>query len=140
MNYLHNGKMIGAALLLALGCVACEKPGPAEQAGKKIDQSIDEAAKKIDAVVDKADRKMGEESTKTTQAMADTEITARVKASIFAEPGLRSLQISVDTTQGVVTLSGAVDSAENSERASALARAVAGVKSVENKLTPVAGK
>ena len=66
--------------------------------------------------------------------MDDTAITAKVKAAVFAEPGLKTLQISVDTIKGVVTLSGSVDSKSNSDSAEELAGAVAGVRDVENEL------
>ena len=66
--------------------------------------------------------------------MDDAEITTKVKAGIFAEPGLKSLQIGVDTIKGVVTLSGSVDSWPSSDRAKTLAGAVAGVKEVKNLL------
>jgi len=53
---------------------------------------------------------MAEQSEKAGVAIDDAEITTKVKAAIFAEPGLKTLQISVDTIKGVVTLSGSVDS------------------------------
>ena len=64
----------------------------------------------------------------------DAEITAKVKAAIFAEPGLKTLQISVNTMKGVVTLSGSVDSSPSSDMAKVLAEAVSGVKEVKNRL------
>ena len=129
-----NFKLMAIALLLAAGLSACDKPGPAEKAGKQIDQTASEAGKKIGETVDKAEKIASEQSAKTVQAVDDTEITTKVKAAIFAEPGLKTLQISVDTVKGVVTLSGTVDSQASSERAKAVAGAVAGVKEVANKL------
>jgi len=134
MKYSENIKLIGIAMLLAVGLTACEKPGPAETAGKKIDQKLDEAGKKIGDVTAKVGEKIGEQGDKTGVAIDDAEITAKVKAAIFAEPGLKTLQISVDTVKGVVTLSGSVNSQANSDSAKALAGAVAGVKEVENRL------
>lgn len=138
-------KAIGIALLLCVGLAACDKPGPAESAGKRIDQTADNAGRKLGAAADKAGKtiseaadkigeKLDQEGAKTAATIDDAEITAKVKASIFAEPGLRTLQISVDTVGGVVTLSGSVDSVANSDRARELAGAVAGVKQVHNKL------
>jgi len=129
-----NFKLIAIALLLAAGLSACDKPGPAEKAGKQIDQTASEAGKKIGETVDKAEKIASEQSAKTVQAVDDTEITTKVKAAIFAEPGLKTLQISVDTVKGVVTLSGTVDSQANSDRAKAVTGAVAGVREVINKL------
>jgi len=134
MKILKNFKLIGISTLLAVGLAACDKPGPAETAGKKIDQTAEEAGKKIGEAADKVGEKLGEQGVKAGVVIDDAEITAKVKAAIFAEPGLKTLQISVDTVKGVVTLSGSVDTLPNSDRARALAGAVAGVSAVENRL------
>lgn len=136
MKVITNLRLIGISLLLVVGLGACGKPGPAETAGKKIDQTADAAGKKMGEAAEKVGEKLGEQGMKTGVAIDDAEITAKVKAAIFAEPGLKTLQISVDTVKGVVTLSGSVDSPTNSNRAKALAVAVAGVKEVENRLVP----
>ena len=134
MKTLQNAKLITLAMLMAVGLAACDKPGPAETAGKSIDNTVDAAGKKINETVDKVGDKINTQSDKAGVAIDDAEITTKVKAAIFAEPGLTTLQISVDTVKGVVTLSGSVDSQANSDRAKALASAVAGVTTVENKL------
>ncbi len=134
MNSLKPYKLIVASLLLAIGLAACDKPGPAETAGKQIDQTADAAGQKLGEVADKVGEKMGEQSQKASVAIDDATITAKVKAAIFAEPGLKTLQISVDTVKGVVSLSGSVDSQQNSDMAKGLAAAVAGVKEVDNRL------
>jgi osmotically-inducible protein OsmY len=146
-----NVKLIGISMLVVAALAACDKPGPAETAGRKIDQTADDAGRKISEAADKAGQKMGaaadkagekmdQQSAKAGVAIEDTEITAKVKAAIFAEPGLRTLQISVDTVKGVVTLTGSVDSAASGERAKSLAGAVAGVKEVDNKLVAMPAK
>jgi hyperosmotically inducible periplasmic protein len=129
MKVIESCKLIGISMLLVVGLAACDKPGPAETAGKKIDQTAD-----------KVGEKMGEQGAKAGVAIDDTEITAKVKAAIFAEPGLKTLQISVDTVKGVVTLSGSVDSLPNSNRAKELANAVTGVNHVENRLAVKSNK
>ncbi|HET7775752.1 MAG TPA: BON domain-containing protein [Azospira sp.] len=134
MNPLRTLKVLALSLLLALGLAACDKPGPGESAGKKLDQMADTAGKKIGETAEKMDKKLEEQGAQASLAIEDAEITGKVKAAIFAEPGLKSLQIGVDTVKGVVTLSGAVDSEASSERARTLAAATAGVKSVENRL------
>jgi len=123
MKISENLKFFGISMLLVVGLTACEKPGPAETAGKKIDQTVD-----------KVGEKMGEQGEKTGVVIDDVAITSKVKAAIFAEPGLKTLQISVDTVKGVVTLSGSVDSLKSSHRAKELASAVVGVNDVENRL------
>ncbi len=89
---------------------------------------------------DKVGEKLGEQGMKAGAAIEDAEITAKVKASIFAEPGLRTLQISVDTVSGVVTLTGSVDTPSSGDTAGKLAAAVAGVKEVDNKLVATSAK
>jgi hyperosmotically inducible protein len=133
-------KLIGISLLLGVSLSACDKPGPAERAGKSIDKTTNEAVSKISETVDKAGVSLANQGEKTGVAINDAEITTKVKAAVLAEPGLKSLQISVDTIKGVVTLSGSVDSQINSDMAKALAAAVSGVVKVENQLVLKPGK
>lgn len=65
----------------------------------------------------------------------DTAITAGVKGNILMEKGLSSFNISVETVDGVVTLTGEVASKELADKAEAAAAQVKGVKRVDNKLT-----
>ena len=134
MKISQGFKLVGVSMLLLVGLAACDKPGPAETAGKKIDQTADKVGEKLGAAADTVGDKLGAQSAKAGVAIDDTEITSKVKAAIFAEPGLKTLQISVDTVKGVVTLSGSVDTPSNSNRAKELASAVAGVNGVENRL------
>lgn len=134
MNTPQSFKLIGITLLLATSLAACDKPGPAETAGKNIDRSMDQAGQKISDTVDKVEIKMGEQSNKAGVAMDDAGITAKIKAAYFAESGLKTMQISVDTIKGEVTLSGSVNSQANSDMAKAMAGAVAGVSRVNNNL------
>lgn len=66
------------------------------------------------------------------EAIDDTVITARVKGAFVEDPGLKALQINVETFKGVVQLSGFVESRTEVNRAAALARQVDGVVSVRN--------
>jgi len=68
----------------------------------------------------------------TAEYLEDSVITTNVKAAIFAEPGLKSAEINVETYKGVVQLSGFVSSNANANRAVELARRVNGVTSVRN--------
>ena len=134
MKLINDLKVTGILLLLIGGLGACDKPGPAETAGKNIDQTIEKAGQGISDAADKVGKTMSEQSDKTGIAIDDTEITTRVKATVFAAPGLDTLQISVDTVNGVVTLSGSVDSRARSDMAYTLASAVSGVRQVNNHL------
>lgn len=64
----------------------------------------------------------------------DATITAKVKAAIFEEPSLKSMQVGVETMKDEVQLSGFVDSYEGRSKAGELARNVRGVRSVKNDL------
>jgi len=134
MKISDNFKLIGILTLVVVGLGACDKPGPAESAGKKIDQAADNAGRQISEASDKVATGMAQQSEKAGVVVDDTEITTKVKAAIFAEPGLKSLQISVATVKGVVTLSGSVDTQLNSDMAKTLAGAVSGVNRVKNHL------
>lgn len=70
----------------------------------------------------------------TGQYVDDSVITTKVKAAIFDEPTLKSLQISVKTYQGVVQLSGFVDSGQSVKKAGEIAEGIQGVRSVKNDL------
>ncbi|MGY4108455.1 BON domain-containing protein [Aeromonas encheleia] len=130
----HSNSILAISLLLAFGMSGCDKQGTAEQAGKKIDEAVSDTGKKVDETVDEYEGKIAEQSAKNAQSWDDTEVTAKVKAELLGEPGLKSMKISVDTVGGVVTLTGTVDSKANSEKANALAMAVDGVENVVNKL------
>jgi hypothetical protein len=68
------------------------------------------------------------------QYVDDSVITTKVKAAILDEPTLKSLQINVKTYQGVVQLSGFVDSESSVKKAGEMAGSNEGVKSVKNDL------
>ena len=64
----------------------------------------------------------------------DTAITSEVKAKLLADDIVPSRNVKVETTDGVVQLSGTVDSQAQSDRAESIAKAIDGVKSVKNDL------
>lgn len=68
----------------------------------------------------------------TGQFVDDSVITAKVKAAIFNEPALKVAEINVETFKGVVRLSGFVGSRSEINKATVLARSVAGVNAVKN--------
>jgi BON domain-containing protein/EF hand domain-containing protein len=66
--------------------------------------------------------------------MADSIITARVKAALLAEKGIPSLSISVETYEGGVQLKGFVKAPEIVSRAGRVTAAVSGVRTVHNNI------
>jgi len=74
-------------------------------------------------------------------AVSDTDITAKVKLKYVGDKALKGSDISVNTTNGVVTLTGSASSSDAKEHAEDVAQAVKGVKSVSNELkTPSSSK
>lgn len=67
-------------------------------------------------------------------AIGDAAITAKVKTALLADSDVKGLQIEVDTKDGAVLLTGTADNESNIGKATTLARAIDGVKSVENKV------
>ncbi|MDR3483054.1 MAG: BON domain-containing protein [Burkholderiaceae bacterium] len=70
----------------------------------------------------------------------DSVIVARVRSALLSNDDIKSLDIKVATNKGVVMLSGFVDNQAQIDRGIAVASAVEGVKSVDNKLSLKDGK
>jgi hyperosmotically inducible protein len=67
--------------------------------------------------------------------ISDTWLTTKVQAIYFLDRDVKGMQIDVTTKDGVVTLTGAVDSGAARQKAVADATSVDGVKQVVDKLT-----
>jgi osmotically-inducible protein OsmY len=68
------------------------------------------------------------------ETIDDATITARVKTALLNDPEVGGMKIDVDTTKGVVTMSGTVKSKAEEERALSLARQITGVSDVRSTL------
>jgi osmotically-inducible protein OsmY len=68
------------------------------------------------------------------ETIDDATITARVKTALLNDPDVGGLRIDVDTFKGVVTLSGAVKTTAERDKAIGLARKVDGVSDVKSTL------
>ncbi len=123
--------------VLVFGLAACgEKtaPQPAPKPAAPMTQSAPQAAVK-------------KEEAKTATAPQppsppvnpDAELVSRVKAALSRDGSINVHRIDVASESGVVTLYGTADNADQRAKAGEIAAAVAGVKSVQNKLAIVAG-
>ena len=93
-------------------------------------------AKKVEGVTyvsDKLHVRDGKEQSAKGYA-GDTATTSEIKAKLLADDIVPSRKVKVETTDGVVQLSGTVDSIAQSDRAESIAKAIDGVKSVKNDL------
>jgi hyperosmotically inducible protein len=103
-----------------------------ENAGKKIDQAAENAEKKIEDAKESVVNK----SETAGEYIDDSVITMNVKAAILNDSMLKASpsQISVTTVNGVVKLSGTVDSEISIGRAMEVASSQKNVKSVQTDL------
>lgn len=93
-------------------------------------------AKKVEGVTSVSD-KLHVRDAKTqsvTGYAGDAATTSQIKAKLLGESTVPSRHVKVETTDGVVQLSGEVNSAAQSEKAESIAKSVEGVKSVKNDL------
>jgi hyperosmotically inducible protein len=73
-------------------------------------------------------------SDSTGQYVDDTTITTKVKSALLGDDAVKSFEIGVETTKGVVQLSGFVDNSDQKSAAEKDASSVTGVKDVKNSL------
>jgi hyperosmotically inducible periplasmic protein len=114
---------IATGVVAALLIGACEQPSSAPSV---LDKTVPPSTKLADRAGD---------ATGLATIADDTAITAKVKAAMLADAGLKSLNINVETKDAMVTLSGNIDSPDLRERAKQLASSTPGVRSVVDNLT-----
>ncbi len=129
------------ALALATALVACSKHEDDRTAGQKLDGAIAEAKQagqeaKADAqqTMNKAEDSMQGAAAKTSEALTDAAIVTKINASLMADDKLKATKIDVKAEDGRVTLTGTAPDAASQARATTLASAVNGVRSVDNRL------
>jgi len=105
-----------------------------EKAEQKINQQTDQAKQKMGQETEKAKESISESAGKAEEYLSDSVITVKVKAIIMGDSILKASHIDVTTVNGVVTLTGTVDSEQSLGRAMELASSQKNVKSVETKL------
>jgi len=136
-----KGLFVVLMLASVLGLGACKQEGPAEKVGEKIDKAVTQADKKIDQATEQAGKKIekagnaiSEKAKRAEESLDDAAITTQIKAEIVRDPMLKASQVTVTTKNGVVRLSGIVDSPQNIDRALEITRNVKNVQSTENNL------
>jgi|WetSurMetagenome_2_1015567.scaffolds.fasta_scaffold46414_4 hyperosmotically inducible protein len=81
-----------------------------------------------------ANYKSAEQGKESKRVVADSTITSKIKSKYLLEKGIKSFKVSVETKDGIVVLSGFVESEAVKARAGQIAASVNGVKSVSNGL------
>ncbi|WAK03585.1 BON domain-containing protein [Methylobacter sp. YRD-M1] len=142
-----NNLFVTLLLAAVVGLTGCKQEGPAEEAGKKVDEAtertqerLEEGTEQRQESMEKRDEAMGQKSGSVEEYLDDSAITAKIKAEMVADPLLSATKIDVVTDKGVVKLSGVLNSQQSADRALEIARGIKGVKSVESNLvvSPVA--
>lgn len=148
-NISTKKNLIITGLFVALGLASCQQEGPAEKAGQKLDRSIESTGKKIEQMTEQAGKEIRDAKKETEKSITETAeaseqyiddsvITASVKAAILNDSFLKVSQIKVTTVDGIVQLSGSLDSQASIDRAVEVAKTQKNVKSVQNDLTLIA--
>jgi hyperosmotically inducible protein len=117
-------------LSVVIGLTACEQQGPAETAGKQIDQE----AKKIEKEFSGTKEAISNKTQSPEEYFDDAAITAKIKQDIINDPILNVFQIEVTTINGVVSLRGVVDSEQIIIKVIDLVSKQKHVKAVQNNL------
>lgn len=132
--------LIGA-LALAAALAGCSKQDDDRTAGQKLDGAIAEAKQagaeaKADAgrAADTAESKVKQAAAATSEAVTDATIVTKINAALLADDRLKATKIDVKAEDGRVTLTGSAPDAGSQSRATTLAAAVTGVRSVDNQL------
>lgn len=117
---------------LALLAAGCDRPPEGEDrtAGETIDQATADARNQTERMGDTLESNTAQAG----QAIDDAAITASIKSKYLVDETLKGLQISVDTDQGVVMLTGSVQDEAAKELATRIAQGVNGVVRVDNRL------
>jgi osmotically-inducible protein OsmY len=131
-----------AAVFAATTLAACDRGQQQERtAGQKIDSAVSKTEQKVESAKNdmaqgaaEAKRDIKEATTDAKNAVADATITASVNAKLASDKELSALRINVDTVDGRVALRGVAPTPSAKDRATQLASAVDGVRSVENQL------
>lgn len=131
-----------AAVFAATTLAACDRGQQQERtAGQKMDSAVSKTEQKVDTAKNEmaqgaaeAKRDIKEVATDAKNSVADATITASVNAKLASDKELSALRINVDTVDGKVALRGVAPTPTAKDRATQLASAVDGVRSVENQL------
>lgn len=126
---------LAAATLATVGCEQRSADGVGRSVGQSTPSQSTASQNTASQSTDTMQAKVDQAADNVATEAGDAAITAKVKAAILSEPGLKSLQISVDTKNATVTLSGNVDSDMLRDRAKQIAMSTEGVRDVVDNLS-----
>lgn len=140
-NVSINKILMITGLSAILTLTGCQPEGSSEKVGQKLDRSIESAERKIEQVTEQAGKEFNEARKSITdkaeasgQYLSDSVITTNVKTAILNDPLLKASEITITTVDGIVQLSGTLNTQESIDRALEVAKKQENVKSVQNDL------
>lgn len=104
------------------------------EAGAKAEKAASEAQKEGSEVAADAKGRRAEAVASAGDAISDATITTKIKSKMALDDLVKARAINVDTSKGVVTLTGDLASARERDRAVAIARETAGVTQIVDRL------
>lgn len=125
--------LLAIAAVAGLGLVACDRQFGA--AGGAPSPSTSVAVPDTAATHAPAASALERGASGMKAVVGDTVTTGKIKAAIASDSGMKDSDVSVSTTQGIVTLSGTVKSREQVTISTNLAQRQEGVSRVESQLT-----
>jgi hyperosmotically inducible protein len=137
---------LACAVAVLLALTACNRQEDGKTVGQSIDSGIaktEQAAKDAGNAVKDASKDAkaagSQAGTSVGEKIDDMAITAKVSGNLAKDPDLSAIKINVDTKDGVVTLNGPAPTAAAKDKATAIAKEVQGVTSVNNQLMVTPG-
>jgi BioD-like phosphotransacetylase family protein len=132
-------------LALGLGAAIAVVTVVALQDSRSLGTQVDDAVARVKSVGDQAGQTVAESQNAAAEAsrsaldgvataIDDSGISAKVKAALAVDPALSASRIEVQTENGVVRLEGPAPDEAAKARATVLAAAPEGVRSVDNRL------
>ena len=126
-----QGHAIGAmVLLLMAGCRSANVTGKvdvnraAEEARQATQRAGNEVASRAEPAMRRAGQQARQETRQAGKAMADSEVTIRVKAALMASDRLNTSAIDVDTRSHIVYLKGSVPQTAQKSLAETIAKSI----------------
>lgn len=127
MKIIHTRRTLLAAALMAASTLSAPAIGGVTQADDDKVRDAEGVSRTYDADGDRSGRTVG-------QTVNDQVLETRVKTALIDADEVKARNIEVEVRNGVVSLSGTVDSKSEASAAVSVARSVDGVKSVDSKL------
>ena len=124
----------------ALAAAGCERPYERviPPAAENLSRNSSTPTQTVDAPRDAAaaaEAPPARPSLPSSEAISDAVIVAKIRAALFADPGMAGADVSVNAEHGVVILAGTVKSYEQAGIASAYAQRQEGVMRIDNQLS-----